>query len=184
MSHYRSEWDVSQLSSHGEHQLSFSLTLSIHYPPETCNMFWTQTALWLERALRSWSSVAVLKWMNESVKGWMKEWSGWMNSGGREGCGVMRYLLGTAQPVLFFLPLPFLLIGWEESMLLEGTAVMWGLLPSLSQPLQFMNESWKNWMKNWFACERVVCALPVWLQWENLSCFGFMNAFLMHAIYT
>ncbi len=29
-----------------------------------------------------------------------------MNGGGREGCGVMRYLLGTAQPVLFFLPLP------------------------------------------------------------------------------
>ncbi len=45
MSHYRSEWDVSQLSTHGEHQLSFSLTLSIHYPPETRNMFWTWTAL-------------------------------------------------------------------------------------------------------------------------------------------
>ncbi len=91
---------------------------------------------------------------------WRDEWKNgadeWTVGEGKAAvlCGI-----SLAPPSLFCSS--FLLIGWEESMLLEGTAVMWGLLPSLSQPLQFMNESWKNWMKNWVACERVVCALPV-----------------------
>ncbi len=68
-----------------------------------------------------------------------------MNSGGREGCGVMRYLLGTAQPVLFFLPLP-LPSDWLRGVNASGRycSQEGRLLPSLSQPLQFMNESWKN----------------------------------------
>ncbi len=105
----------------------------------------------------SW--VKVNEWISEGMNERMER----MNE--RWGKGRLRCYAVSPwhRPACFVLPStpPCLLIGWEESMLLEGTAVMWGLLPSLSQPLQFMNESWKNWMKNWVACERVVCALPV-----------------------
>lgn len=155
----------SALASHGEHRLSFSLTLGIHYPPETRNTFWTRTALWLERALRSRSAAAVLKWMNEWISEGMNERTEWMNERWGKGRLWCYAVSPWHRPACFVLP-----SSPPAFWLAEKSQCCWKVLqscggyppsPSPSQPLQFMNESWKNWMKNWVACERVVCAQPL-----------------------
>lgn len=66
------------------------------------------------QVLQSRSAAVELKihhftlWMNEWISEGMneKKASEWMNGWGGEGCSVMRYILGPANPFLFFLPHP------------------------------------------------------------------------------
>ncbi len=121
---------------------------------------------------------------------WRDEWKNGVDEWTvGEGKAVVLCGISLAPPSLFcssFLS-PCLLIGWEESMLLEGTAVMWGLPPF---PLPITTSAVYEWklekLNEELGCMRAscVCSAIVVLKWENLSCFGFMNAFSMHAIYT
>lgn len=107
------------------------------------------------------SCVKVNEWISEGMNERMKR----MNV--RWGKGRLRCYAVSPwhRPACFVLP-----SSPPAFWLAERSQCFWKVLqscggypspPSLSQPLQFMNESWKNWMKNWVACERVVCALPV-----------------------
>lgn len=126
--------------------------------------------------------------MNEWMNQWRDEWkkqSKWMNGGGGKAavlCGIHL------APPIFICPSflsPSRLIGWEDSMLLEGTAVMWGLPPSLPTTTSAVYE-WKLEKLNeemgcmWANC---VCSPSLVLNWEYLSCFGYLHVFYMHTVH-
>lgn len=149
-------------------------TLCIHYPQRRITRSWTRTA---EQDLRSRSATAELKmhhftlWMNEWISEGMNERNGaneWTVGEGRLQC----YAVSTwSRPSLFVLP-----SSPPSVWLAERNQCCWKVLqsyggyppPSPPQPLQFMNESWKNWMKKWVACERIVCAHSVLCSSENI----------------
>lgn len=122
--------------------------------------------------------------MNEWMNQWRDEWKESERMNERLGRGRLQCYAVYTWPRQSFFVLPS---SPPAVWLAERVQCCWKVLqscggyppPSPPQPLQFMNESWENWMKKWVACERIVCAHPLLCSSGNIC---LVLAFLMYFV--